>query len=141
MACREYRPAGTVSIAVELLKGSLVSDAIAGPTRADLIFKALSSSVRREIITMLATGRSAQDGSCCGDEVCACVFSEKLGLGAPTVSHHMKTLLEAGLVVAEKRGLWVYYRLAPDALVDLSTAISALSGGSVSPTGSGCSCG
>jgi ArsR family transcriptional regulator len=97
--------------------------------RADVIFKALASGVRRQIITILATGEGAEDSRCCGDEVCACVFSEKLGLGAPTVSHHMKTLLEAGLVVAEKRGLWVYYRLAPRAIADVTDAVAALSGG------------
>ena len=82
--------------------------------RTDLIFKALASGVRREIITILATSSGPDTERCCGDEVCACTFTERLGLGAPTVSHHMKTLLDAGLVTAEKRGLWVYYRLAPE---------------------------
>ena len=88
--------------------------------RADLIFKALASKPRREILALLAAHGGKDDSRCCSpDEVCACVFAEKLGLGAPTVSHHMKTLLDAGLVSAEKRGLWVHYRLRPDGMQDL----------------------
>ena len=54
------------------------------------------------------------------------MLSERLGLGAPTVSHHMKALIDAGLVASEKRGLWVYYRLLPDALYELAGTLSAL---------------
>lgn len=92
--------------------------------RTDLIFKALASGVRREIMRVLATSSGAGANRCCGDEICACTFSELLGIGAPTVSHHMKTLLEAGLVVAEKRGLWVYYRLAPRAIDEITGAVN-----------------
>lgn len=110
--------------------------------RTDLIFKALASGVRREIVTILATSSGVGDDRCCGDEVCACTFSERLSLGAPTISHHMRTLLDAGLVVAEKRGLWVYYRLAPCALADVADAIAGLSGGTTSSgADSGCACG
>jgi ArsR family transcriptional regulator len=110
-------------------------------TRTDLIFKALASSTRREIVTILATASGDDHGRCCGDEVCACTFSERLNLGAPTISHHMKTLLDAGLVVAEKRGLWVYYRLAPSALADVTDAVARLSSLTTSDAGSGCACG
>ena len=88
--------------------------------RIDLIFKALASKPRRDILTLLATGAGAGDVRCCSAmEVCACVFAEKLGLGAPTVSHHMKALVEAGLVTSSKQGLWVYYRLVPEAFEPL----------------------
>jgi ArsR family transcriptional regulator len=84
--------------------------------RVDLIFKALASRPRRDILSLLATAGATSDSPCCAtEEVCACIFAEKLGLGAPTVSHHMKVLIEAGLVTSTKRGLWVYYRLVPDA--------------------------
>ena len=84
------------------------------PDRVDVIFRALASRPRREILRLLASGEGAEDERCCGSgAVCACVFSERLGIGAPTVSHHMKALLEAGLITAEKRGLWVYYQLPP----------------------------
>ncbi len=87
--------------------------------RIDNLFRALASKPRREILRMLATGeRDDVSGCCCAPEVCACDFSSRLGLGAPTVSHHMKTLVDAGLVSAQKRGLWVYYSLVPGALED-----------------------
>ena len=99
------------------------------PDRIDLVFRALASRPRREILRLLATGGGAGDSRCCSDdEVCACVFAEKLGLTAPTVSHHMKALIEAGLVGAEKRGLWVYYRLRPAAVADIARELMALSG-------------
>jgi ArsR family transcriptional regulator len=110
-------------------------------TRTDLIFKALASSVRREIVTILATATGEDDGRCCGNEVCACTFSERLSLGAPTISHHMKTLLDAGLVTAEKRGLWVYYRLAPSAIADVSAAVTGLLSATEPDAGLGCTCG
>jgi ArsR family transcriptional regulator len=97
--------------------------------KADLVFRALASRPRREILKLLATGGGRDDARCCSpDEVCACVFSEKLGLGAPTVSHHMKALIEAGLVTAEKRGLWVYYRLRPETLREVIGELQSFAG-------------
>jgi ArsR family transcriptional regulator len=97
--------------------------------RTDLVFRALASKPRREILRLLASGEGAEDARCCaGDAVCACVFAEKLDLSAPTVSHHMKALVEAGLVSAEKRGLWVYYRLQPDAVTHVAGELMSLAG-------------
>ncbi len=97
--------------------------------QTDLVFKALSSKTRREILVLLASSIGAEDDRCCSpDEVCACVFVEKLGIGAPTVSHHMKVLIDAGLVTAQKRGLWVHYRLRPEGLSDLIVELGALVG-------------
>ena len=110
-----------VSILIELTTEGFVNAdkgrpaaPIEAPDRVDLIFRALASGPRREILRILATGGGKDDARCCSDdEVCACVFSERLRIGAPTVSHHMKALLDADLVSAEKRGQWVYYRLIP----------------------------
>ena len=49
-------------------------------------------------------------------EVCACDFTDCCGLSQPTTSHHLRVLREAGLVEAENRGTWAYYRLIPDAI-------------------------
>ena len=49
-------------------------------------------------------------------EACVCHLTEPLGLSQPTVSHHLKILLEAGLVEREKRGSWAYFRVVPDQL-------------------------
>jgi len=97
--------------------------------RIELVFRALASKPRREIIRLLATGGGEDAGECCSaSEVCACVFAEKLGIGAPTVSHHMKALIEAGLVTAEKRGLWVYYRLVPETVQAVANELLSLAG-------------
>ena len=97
--------------------------------QVDLVFKALASAPRREIVRLLATGGGAEDARCCSnDEVCACVFAERLGLTAPTVSHHMKSLVDAGLVSSDKRGTWVYYRLRPETVMALANELMALAG-------------
>jgi ArsR family transcriptional regulator len=97
--------------------------------RTDLVFRALASKPRREILRLLATGEGAKDARCCSsDAVCACVFAEKLDLSAPTVSHHMKSLVDAGLVSAEKRGQWVYYRLRTDTVDAIASELMSLAG-------------
>lgn len=90
----------------------------------DLVFRALASRPRREILRMLA---AAGAGGCCSPhDVCACTFSEQLGLSAATVSHHMSVLRDAGLVTGRKDGLWVYYRIRLEALTTLLDAVSDL---------------
>ena len=57
-------------------------------------------------------------------EACVCHLTEPLGLTQPTVSHHLKVLLDAGLVEREQRGSWAYFRVVPEqlqALRDLLT--------------------
>ena len=81
------------------------------------LFKALGDPHR---LTMLATLARA------GDEVCVCDFTSALPLNQPTVSHHLKTLRDAGLVTSERRGTWVYYRLAEDARARLAASLGAL---------------
>ncbi|WP_204009595.1 ArsR/SmtB family transcription factor [Virgisporangium aurantiacum] len=65
-------------------------------------FKALGDPVRLQLMSMIA---SAPDG-----EVCVCDLTPAFDLSGPTISHHLKTLRAAGLVDAERRGTWVYYR-------------------------------
>lgn len=85
------------------------------------IFKALGDETRWQIIAFLL--QPVQ--TCCAREegVCACDFETILGLSQPTVSHHMKLLVQAGLVVAEKRGRWVYYDLNPAAFAEVQRAL------------------
>ena len=71
-------------------------------------FKALGDPVRLQLMSMIA---SAPDG-----EACVCDLTPAFDLSGPTISHHLKTLREAGLVDAERRGTWVYYRVQPQAL-------------------------
>ncbi|MFC6023666.1 ArsR/SmtB family transcription factor [Plantactinospora solaniradicis] len=65
-------------------------------------FKALGDPVRLQLMSMIA---SAPAG-----EICVCDLTPAFDLSGPTISHHLKTLREAGLVDAERRGTWVYYR-------------------------------
>ena len=98
------------------------------PDQLELVFRALASSPRREIIRILGTGAGNPGACCSASEVCACVFAEKLGIGAPTVSHHMKALTEAGLVTSQKRGQWVYYSLVPATIEAVANDLLALMG-------------
>ncbi len=81
------------------------------------ILKAVADPYR---LTMLATLAAASD------EVCVCDFTDALPLNQPTVSHHLRVLREAGLVTCERRGTWVYYRVAPGAEKRLSGCINRL---------------
>ena len=57
-------------------------------------------------------------------EACVCHLTEPLGLTQPTVSHHLKVLLDAGLVEREQRGSWAYFRVVPDQLRALRDLLS-----------------
>ena len=88
--------------------------------RVDGAFKALASAPRREILRILSESTPDAGKTCCApDEVCGCKLSERLGLAASTISHHMNVLRDAGLVDARKDGWWVYYTLRRDTLAAL----------------------
>jgi ArsR family transcriptional regulator, arsenate/arsenite/antimonite-responsive transcriptional repressor len=84
------------------------------------VFKALADPHRVEIINLLATSP---------DPVCVCEFTGPLGVSQPTVSHHLKKLVAAGLLEREQRGTWAYYWLRRDAFDRLAAATN-LQGGS-----------
>ena len=80
------------------------------------VLKALADPARLRLLSLI---QAQPDG-----EACVCHLTEPLGLAQPTVSHHLKVLLDAGLVEREQRGSWAYFRVAPDqlrALRDLLT--------------------
>jgi ArsR family transcriptional regulator len=58
------------------------------------------------------------------EAVCVCELVPLVGLSQPTVSHHLRLLREAGLVAAERRGTWAFYRLVPEAVGELALALS-----------------
>jgi ArsR family transcriptional regulator len=58
-----------------------------------------------------------------GGESCVCDLTDRLDLGQPTVSHHLKVLTDAGILRREKRGRWAYYRIEPVALELLRGAL------------------
>lgn len=71
------------------------------------VFRALGDPTRFEILRLVA----AQPGP-----ICACDIVDRFDMGQPTISHHLKVLREAGLLQAEKRGIWAYYALDPAAV-------------------------
>jgi len=73
-----------------------------------LVFKALADPNRLRLLSII---KAAPSGS-----TCVCDLTGPLDLGQPTVSHHLKILVEAGLLRREKRGTWAYFSLAPGAL-------------------------
>jgi ArsR family transcriptional regulator len=70
-------------------------------------FAALADPIRLRLLSFVASA---------DNEVCACDLVEPSGRSQPTVSHHMKILVDAGLVTREKRGLWVWYTAVPERL-------------------------
>jgi ArsR family transcriptional regulator len=77
-------------------------------------FAALADPVRLRLLSLIAAE----------EEVCSCDLLEPLGKAQPTVSHHTKTLSEAGLIAGEKRGRWVYWRAVPQRLDALRAALA-----------------
>jgi ArsR family transcriptional regulator len=98
----------------------------------DLIFKALSDPLRLRILEFLRR----PDAECCSteDRVCACDIEGLLGLSQPTISHHMKLLVQAGLVVAEKSGRWVYYRVDRNAFAAAAAFLAGFTGDGTAPS-------
>jgi ArsR family transcriptional regulator len=81
-------------------------------------FQALADPTRMAIVRELAGA----------PEVCACDFTSCCDVRQPTVSHHLKVLREAGVIEPERRGTWIYYRLAPAAVERLKAFTAELSG-------------
>lgn len=79
------------------------------------VLGALADPVRLRLLSLVA----AQV------EVCSCNLEAPLGRSQPTVSHHTKVLSEAGLLVGEKRGRWVWWRVEPSRLAAVRKALGA----------------
>ncbi|MFD1715952.1 metalloregulator ArsR/SmtB family transcription factor [Amnibacterium flavum] len=80
--------------------------------------KALADPARLRLVSMVAAHEDS--------EACVCDLTEPLGLSQPTVSHHLKVLVDAGFLTRSKRGIWAYYRLVPgslDAVAGLLTTV------------------
>jgi|SRR5579884_1545545 len=91
------------------LSAAVLTDAEAEATAE--LFKALADPARVRIVNLLATA---------GEAVCACNLNEPVGLAQPTVSHHLKKLVEVGLLEREQRGKWAYFSLKRDAVEKLA---------------------
>jgi ArsR family transcriptional regulator len=84
--------------------------------RIATIAKALGDPIRMQLVDVLRKHAG---------KVCVCELVPLFDLSQPTVSHHLKVLREAGIVGSERRGLWAYYYVNPDALEELSEWLSS----------------
>ena len=94
-----------------------LSDATLSDTEAVAtadVFRSLADPARVKIVNLLATS---------DEPVCICNLVAPLELSQPTVSHHMKKLMEAGLVDRDQRGKWAYFSLNPGALRTLAAVV------------------
>lgn len=86
--------------------------------RKALVFKALADPNRLRLLSIV---KGAGEG-----EACVCDLTEPLDLGQPTVSHHLKILVDAGLLHREKRGTWAYYSIVPGAIEQTAGLLASL---------------
>ena len=80
------------------------------------LLKAVAEPTRLRLVSLIA----AQENR----EACVCDLTEPVGLGQPTVSHHLKILVDAGILHREKRGVWAYYSIIPGALERMAAVLS-----------------
>ncbi|AQT81051.1 transcriptional regulator [Mycolicibacterium litorale] len=97
----------------------LVREPLTASAAAELagMLKALSDPIRLRLLSVVASHS--------GGEACVCDISEGIDVSQPTISHHLKVLRTAGLIDSERRGSWVYYRVIPEALQQLSAVLGA----------------
>lgn len=80
------------------------------------VLKSLADPTRLRLLSIVAAGQSGEE--------CICNLTDRVGVSQPTVSHHMKVLVDAGLLEREQRGKWAYYRVVPGALDALAGLLS-----------------
>jgi ArsR family transcriptional regulator len=97
----------------------LVREPLTAAAATDLArtLKAIADPARLRLLSMIAAHE--------GGEACVCDLTEPLGLSQPTVSHHLRVLVDAGLLSRDKRGVWAYFTLVPDALDSLAEVLSS----------------
>lgn len=79
--------------------------------------KALADPTRLRLISIVAASE--------GEEACACDLTEPVGLSQPTVSHHLKVLVDAGFLSRTQRGTWAYFKVVPGALDAVSRLLAS----------------
>jgi ArsR family transcriptional regulator len=93
-----------VNIEIYRYAASMARSRTTDPDPEIRFLSALADPTRLAIVRQLAADT----------ETCACDFTSCCDVGQPTVSHHLRVLREAGVVTSERRGQWIFYRLAPD---------------------------
>jgi ArsR family transcriptional regulator len=101
-------PLDPVACCAPLAASTLTDEELAATAR---LFKALADPARVRLVNLIAAN---------GGAVCQCDLIDPVGLSQPTVSHHIRKLVDAGLVEREQRGKWAYFSLKRDAVERLA---------------------
>jgi ArsR family transcriptional regulator, arsenate/arsenite/antimonite-responsive transcriptional repressor len=80
------------------------------------VLKAIAEPTRLRLVSLVVAHADA--------EACVCDLTEPVGLSQPTVSHHLKILVDAGVLQRQQRGKWAYYRLVPETLAAISDLLT-----------------
>ncbi|MFI7129442.1 ArsR/SmtB family transcription factor [Nonomuraea sp. NPDC050153] len=101
----------------------LVAEPVAEDEAAELarVFKALGDPIRVRLLSLIG---AHEGGRVTGTGVCVCELTGAFAVTAPTISHHLKVLREAGLIDSERRGTWVYYWIIPATLKRLTGVLA-----------------
>ena len=104
------RPEQSASCCASVLAAPLAEDDAEDLAR---VFAALGDPVRLRLLSLVADA----------GEICSCDLLAPLGKAQPTVSHHTKVLADVGLIVGEKRGRWVWWRVVPERVAEVRGAL------------------
>ncbi len=106
----------TVDESVVSCCSPIVTETLSEEQAHDLaqIFGALSDPARLRMLSLIASE----------PEVCSCSLEGPLAKSQPTISHHTRILAEAGLIAGEKRGRWMWWRVVPERLQEVSRLLS-----------------
>ncbi|MEU6785764.1 metalloregulator ArsR/SmtB family transcription factor [Nonomuraea angiospora] len=101
----------------------LLAEPIAEDEAAEMarVFKALGDPIRLRLLSLIGAHESGRQ---VGDGVCVCELTVAFEVTAPTISHHLKVLREAGLIDSQRRGTWVYYWIIPATLKRLTGVLA-----------------
>ncbi|MEV4361835.1 metalloregulator ArsR/SmtB family transcription factor [Nonomuraea sp. NPDC049625] len=101
----------------------LIAEPIAEDEAAEMarVFKALGDPIRLRLLSLIG---AQENGRRIGDGVCVCELTGAFEVTAPTISHHLKVLREAGLIDSQRRGTWVYYWIIPASLKRLTSVLA-----------------
>ena len=100
---------------LEVCCPSVLGEPLAEAEAEDLaqVFAALADPVRLRLLSLVADA----------GEICSCDLQDPLGKAQPTVSHHTRVLAAAGLIIGERRGRWVWWRVVPERMAAVRAAL------------------
>jgi len=115
-----------MTIPLPVLESSTCCTSICSPVTGEAIsvedattlaarFKAIGDPTRLRLLSIVAAHE--------GGESCVCDLTQPVGLSQGTVSHHLKVLVDAGMLTRTKRGTWSFYALVPGALDSLASVL------------------